>query len=279
MAQIDNQSYLKDHQYKTSANLEARIALHRDFSVNPYPWQRWVFDRLALEAGMRVLEVGCGPADLWTQNADRLPQGLEICLADYSLGMVQQARQNVAERAAGLPGAGLTYLNLDVQHLPFLDQSFDRVVANHMLYHVPDIGLAVSELQRVLRPGGRLIAATNGMDHMQELAGLVMRFQPPGHNLDWWRQSGMRRFSLENALETLSQSFEMVELQIYEDGLQVTRPEPILAYIASMSSLDPRAGGLPPDHDALRVYLEEYFAGYPVFPITKSGGVAIAIRE
>ena len=49
-------------QYRTDQNLKARIELHASFSTNPYPWQRWVFDHLAIPKRARVLELGCGPA-------------------------------------------------------------------------------------------------------------------------------------------------------------------------------------------------------------------------
>ena len=56
-------------QYGTSANLAARIALHQRCSTNPYGLQRWVFDRLGLTPGQRVLEVACGTGSLWRENA------------------------------------------------------------------------------------------------------------------------------------------------------------------------------------------------------------------
>ncbi len=275
MTGIDNQAYLRNNQYKTAANLEARIALHRDYSANPYLWQRWVFDRLALEAGMAVLEVGCGTADLWAQNLDRLPPGVRAVLGDYSIGMAQTARQKLAGQTGP---AGFGFLTLDAQFIPFPDDTFDRAAANHMLYHVPDIERAVAELHRVLRPGGRLIAATNGNAHMGEIIDLARRFMPPGYNQAWLQSSQLRRYALENALELIGASFEMVELHQYEDSLEVTQAGPILAYIGSMSTFDPANGGPGVELDAVRAYLEDHFAHHATFHVTKSGGVAVGIK-
>ena len=61
----------------------------------------------------------------------------------------------------------------DVQALPFPDDSFDCAAANWMLYHVPDVDRAVAELSRVLRPGGRLVAVTNSLEHLAQLAELL----------------------------------------------------------------------------------------------------------
>src|SRR5690242_20281496 len=63
----------------------------------------------------------------------------------------------------------------DVQELPFGDASFDCAVAAWMLYHVPDLDRGLAELARVLRQGGRLVAATNSIDNMHELWRLVGR--------------------------------------------------------------------------------------------------------
>lgn len=89
-----NQTTLRQ-QYHTDANLNARIAMHRRFSANPYPWHRWVFDHLALPANARILELGCGPADLWRENADRIPAGWNITLTDFSEGMLAAARAHL----------------------------------------------------------------------------------------------------------------------------------------------------------------------------------------
>src|SRR5262245_43731161 len=78
-------------QYATTANLAARIALHQRCSTNPHPFQRWVFDRLGLAAGMRVLEIACGTGSLWRENADRLPP-VDLVLSDFSLSMVSGCR-------------------------------------------------------------------------------------------------------------------------------------------------------------------------------------------
>jgi SAM-dependent methyltransferase len=57
----------------------------------------------------------------------------------------------------------------DVQDLPFADGAFDVVAAMWMLYHVPDLDQALSEVRRVLRPGGLFVAVTNGDQHVADL--------------------------------------------------------------------------------------------------------------
>jgi ubiquinone/menaquinone biosynthesis C-methylase UbiE len=108
----------------------------------------------------RVLEVGCG----WGELAEWIERdtGADVVAVDLSPRMVELARER-----------GIDALVADVQELPFADGEFDLVVAAWMLYHVPDIDLALAEIARVLRPGGRLVAITNSRTHLLELRQLV----------------------------------------------------------------------------------------------------------
>ena len=101
-----------------------------------------------------------------------------------------------------------------------------------MLYHVPDMQLAFAEIRRVLKPGGLLLAATNGLDHMQEVKDLVRQADPQtsfsGADLS---------FRLENGAELLAPFFSSVQLHRYDDSLRITEAEPLTAYILSMTGL------------------------------------------
>lgn len=220
MARIDDARYLRSDQYRTADNLDARISFHDRFSTNPLRWPRWVFERLRLPAAGRILEVGCGSGSLWQENRPHIPDGWEITLSDFSPGMVAQAR-----RALPFPVAVL-----DAQDLPFPTARFDAVIANHMLYHVPDRPRALSEMRRVLKPGGGLYAATGGRDQFHELIDLVRRFDP---SLVLWEGRGPDSFMLETGEDQLSPWFESVTLHRYDDALVVTEVEPLVAYVAS----------------------------------------------
>src|SRR5262249_52405517 len=92
-------AYLRMHQYGDASNLNARIALHTRFSTNRYGWHRWVYDHLldALGPEACILEVGCGPADLWRRNEARIPPNWRITLSDYSPGMIAEARRSLQQ--------------------------------------------------------------------------------------------------------------------------------------------------------------------------------------
>ncbi len=223
------QDYLLNTQYKNDKNLRARVQLHRLFSTNTYDFQRWVFDHFVIPGQARVLELGCGPGYLWLKNLDRIPAGWEITLSDFSPGMLEQAWANL--RQSNHP---FTFAQLDAQSIPYEDEYFGAVIANHMLYHVPDIPKALAEIRRVLKPGGHFYAATNGLSHMREIKELVARFDPEGGQL-WMKSFSISPFRLENGEEQIAKWFEHVRLHIYEDGLLVTEAEPLVAYVLSMS--------------------------------------------
>jgi SAM-dependent methyltransferase len=167
-----------------------------------------------------VLEVGCGPGDLWRANAERMP-AIELTLSDLSPGMLEAARAAVgAERAR--------FVEADAGALPFAEGSFDLVVANHMLYHVPERPEALRGLLRVLRPGGRLVASTNGAGHLEELAALTGHAAP----------RDFERFGLETGADQLREAgFVDVTVERYEDALEITEVEPVLAYVRSSIAL------------------------------------------
>lgn len=221
-----DQTYLLNEQYKDASNLEARMALHWRFNESKESWQEWVFDQLNLAEGSAVLEVGCGPAKLWEENKTRIPSSWHLTLMDLSAGMIAEAQKNLQR----LPNQ-IEFKVADVQALPFADNSFDLVVANHMLYHVPDLNKGLSEIKRVLKPGGRLIAATNGSNHMRELDELSNRLAAEEDKVK--SVAASLSFRLETGRTILEQFFDKVELRSRQNNLRVTEVEPLVAYVLS----------------------------------------------
>ena len=114
------------------------------------------FARLRLQAGDRLLDVGCG-GGRHAFEAHR--RGAHAVAFDRNPGDTKDAAAMLAAmRLAGeAPATAMgTAVNGDALSLPFAGASFDRVIAAEVLEHVPDDGAAMAELARVLRPGGTL---------------------------------------------------------------------------------------------------------------------------
>jgi ubiquinone/menaquinone biosynthesis C-methylase UbiE len=268
MLDITDREYLLKGQYRDASNLDARSQLHERFSVNRYGWHRWIFDQFLLAPESRILELGCGPGGLWGPNLDRIPPGWAITLSDFSPGMAQAAWRNLQASQRQFE-----YAVVDAQALPFGDASHDAVIANHMLYHVPDRSQALAEMRRILKPGGRFYAATNGKTHLQGLHDLVFRFTrgsaPIGKN-------PFEAFALENGLDQIAQWFSGVAVRYYEDALVVTEAAPLVAYI--LSSL--RWAALIGDKTAeLTRFVEQELAAHGAIRITKDSGLFTAFRD
>ena len=138
--------------------------------------------------------------------------------------MLEAARQTLA-------GAeNITFHQADIQAIPYPDASFDVVIANMMLYHVPDLHKGLSEVRRVLKPGGSFYCATYGIHGILEYITELLR--------DWEVQGSMLTgFTLQNGGEALSRHFESVQRLDREDGLAITDIEDFADYIYSLSSL------------------------------------------
>lgn len=223
MSKFTDQNYLTQDQYKDSSNLSARIEIHKRFSTNSQGWFNWVFDTLTqLPVNANVLELGCGAGTMWQECADRIPTGWAITLTDLSDGMLNAAWRNLVPL-----GRNFKFEKADAQSIPYDDETFDIVIANHMLYHVPDREKALAEIKRALKDDGRLIATTVGEKHLNEITAWLR--QTSGKSFE----SFVNLFTLESGLEELKQIFAQVTISRYLDNLHVTEVEPIMAYIRS----------------------------------------------
>ena len=266
MSKYTDQSYLKSEQYKDATNLNARILVHERFSENKQGWASWVFDTYEkLPTPAKVLELASGSAFIWTSCPERIPADWQITLSDLSPGMLATVQENLASVEHEF-----TYREIDAQSIPFDDEAFDIVIANHMLYHVPDRPKALAEIRRVLKSDGILIAATNGDNHLLEMnkwlqtANPDPAFTPMGNP-----------FTLENGLAQLEPFFSSIEIARYKDSLHITDLNLMMAYINSVITVK---GFSSADIPEVKAELENLLATNGEIFIRKDSGIFKAVK-
>ena len=124
-----------------------------------------------LSAGMDLLDVGCGPASITADLAERVTPGRVVGL-DAAAGALEAARATLSERGLS---EQVEVTSGDVMALPFEDASFDVVHAHQVLQHLADPVGALAEMRRVTRPGGIVAvrdAVYSAMTWFPEPAGM-----------------------------------------------------------------------------------------------------------
>ncbi len=212
-----------EFQYSQPVRLRIRRETHARFSDKSGDgFLRWVISRLGAEAGDLVLDAGCGPGIYHPFLHQR---GARIVALDYSLGMVRAALDSASERRRPIQAC-----RARLESLPLASSSCDRAMANHVLYHVPDIKRALLELRRVLKPAGRIVMATGARNYCQDLRDLHAKaarklgYKPSG--------SILARFSPDH-LELVRQVFPSVEVFEFEDAFRFPTTGPALRYYAT----------------------------------------------
>ena len=223
MNQLTNSGVLAN-QYGTSEKLNTRISIHSKYSTNKQGFGNWIYTHYQFPENASVLELGCGTGDMWKGKGELISRCSRLVLSDFSGGMLDQAKETLAGEA------GIEYRVIDIQEIPFPDRSFDAVIANMMLYHVPDLPKALREVRRVLKENGTFYCATYGENGMMQYIGSLFT----GHGIETMVNTN---FTLQNGREALTPFFADVERADYIDSLAVTDVEDLVEYICSLSGM------------------------------------------
>ena len=176
-------------EYASEKALRERVLAHRELVEGPDD-EAIVRGRVLAARPRRLLEVGSGLGEFCAWAAATL--GGEVVAVDASPRMVELAAR-----------PGVEAVLADMRQLPFADAAFDCLVANFVLYHLPDPAIAIAEFARVLEPGGILVASTlsDDSDSRRQAWATLLREeeQPPPPPLSYSRENGrallLRHFS------------------------------------------------------------------------------------
>lgn len=234
MESIRNEKTVRE-QYKTAANLQTRISIHAKYSVNKQGFGNWIFEQYNMKENDRILELGCGDGSMWKTHA--IPTGASLLLTDFSEGMLDSAKANVPADKR------ITFGRVDIQNIPYPDDTFDIVIANMMLYHVPDLHKGLAEVKRVLKPGGQFCCATYGEHGITEYVQDLLA--------DYGvKREGNKAFTLQNGADILGTHFDTVEKRLYEDRLEVTETGDLVDYVLSLTGMADFGSIVPRDGTA-----------------------------
>ena len=203
-------------QYGDDRNLAARQSIYRYRRGRE---GRNFYDVVVDLAGLRgdevVVDVGCGNGQYLRTLGMRSHRGA-VAGFDLSAGMAKAA-SGWGPAAAG-----------DAQALPVRTACADVVLCPHMLYHVPDQAAAVSEMRRVLRPGGRAVVVTNSVEHFRQVDDLVA-------SLTGTRPLRlMLAYTMEEGEPVLRTAFDHVERHDFAGALDVPDAQAVVDYVASV---------------------------------------------
>ena len=253
-------------QYQNAANITARIRLHSLYSTNPLGWFVWLYQQASIQDGMKILEIGCGNGALWQQNLSVLPPHVQIVLSDISAGMIHDVQNRFRNDAR------FSCMVFDAAHMPFDDNTFDLVIANHMLFYCDDLSQVLQECARVLRVNGHLEASTYSSRHMKEITELVQSFSP---QIVLSKDKLYEKFGLDHGAQLLSPYFRDIERRKYQDSIVLHEAEPLIAYILSCHGNQNQL--LLDRYKEFHDYVVKMTAGG--FTITKDAGVFLAVKK
>src|SRR5690348_2134130 len=120
-----------------------------------------ILDAAEVRVGSRVLDAGCGPGNLAAAAASR---GASVVGPALSAAMVALARKHHPQ---------IDFRQADAEQIPFADLTFDSVVSNLLIPHLPRPDAGIIELVRVLKPGGRLAASMWDVPARSRLVGIM----------------------------------------------------------------------------------------------------------
>lgn len=219
-------------QYEDDKKFKKRQNFHDKYSTNKYGFRNWMFDKYKIFDGCKVLELGCGNGIMWDEKYNELPANVKIILSDFSEGMCKIVREKHKEHK------NIQVKQIDIQDIPYENNTFDIVIANHMLYHVPNVDKAIEEVYRVLKKDGIFYASTLGTNGFQKY--LNQRFREFDSSMDYFNIENWS-FTLKNGREVLSKQFKNIEMYEYEDSIEIDNENELIEWIFTsvvMQNLD-----------------------------------------
>lgn len=206
--------------YSSGEHLRAKHRLIRTESGRRF--EKWALNLISIKSTSTILDAGCGWGRFtWPLIQDyHVPPSNVVC-TDLSLGMLQTASEEARQR-----GNAAHFVVGNIEALPFQDNRFDGGMANHVLYHLGDIRQGISELARVVKQTGWLLAT--GHSEQIQVPVVEMHYRALEHLGIAYTPEGPAVFSMENGAAFLTKGFHRVERYYFEDEERFADAEPFV---------------------------------------------------
>jgi ubiquinone/menaquinone biosynthesis C-methylase UbiE len=212
---------------ETTNDLLARIDIHKKYGSRDI--DEWMLHQLSPQKNTRILDVGCGAGKQCLLFYKALEGEADITGGDVNPELLEKARQENAKI-----GNRIKFIDLNFnQRFPIDDNQFDLLTCCFAIYYAEDIPFTISEMHRVLKPGGRLFTTGPMPENKRLFYNIIFEATqkpiPP--------MPGSSRYSSQiyNAIDTL---FSHVSIHIFENPLVFETVDPFLAYTRASLSED-----------------------------------------
>lgn len=262
--------------YKETTNdLLARIDIHKKYGSRDI--DEWMLHLINPQKGSKILDAGCGAGKQCFLFYKALAGEAEIMGGDVNSELLDKARQENAKI-----GNRIRLIDLDFnQRFPLENDQFDLLTCCFSIYYSEDIPFTISEMHRVLKPGGHLFTTGPMPENKRLFYDIIFEAThkpiPP--------MPGSSRYSSQ-IYKAIQNLFSKVEIHIFENPLVFEQAEPFLAYTrASLSedrllwkSLFEEAGGFEHVMQEIKTVTERRLAQEGKLVMTKVVGGFIATK-
>jgi ubiquinone/menaquinone biosynthesis C-methylase UbiE len=212
---------------ETSKDLLTRIDIHEKFgSANI---DQWTTDLLKPQAGMNILDIGCGAGKQCFLFDDYTKGGAKITGGDFSQELLDKARTKNKER-----GSTIEFQFLDFnQPFEFADNTFDLCTSAFAIYYATDLNFTFGEAHRVIKPGGRLFVSGPLPENKKMFYDIIKE----ATNATIPPMPGSSRFKGE-IFNTIDRIFGKTELHTFQNHLTFPAVTPFIEYVRASLSED-----------------------------------------
>ncbi len=264
--------YLAD-QYSTAEKLRIRQEAHARYSERTDDFFAWALALLDLSAGQVVADVGCGPG---AYHPLLHAAGCRTIALDASPGMADETQRQAQQRQLDVHA-----IQARAEALPLRSASLDRLLANHMLYHVSNQAAALAEMHRALKPGGKVLLATNAPDAGDVLylahctAAQTLGYTPAPRVTS--------RFHLGH-LSLVQEYFPDAQVHVYHDAFLFPTLDAALRYYASgiidlIEGASPGGSHVQRLLPAMRIQLQDKVDSEGRLRVPKDAGCFVARKQ